>query len=179
MIRALGVDPGVRGGLAIIELRDGAPRLIDAADVPVVGTGAKERVDVLALEQWLRGHAPAHAFIERAQALPKQGASSGFKYGRASGAIEAADAHCAIPIEIVEPAMWKKALRLRGKDKEGARQYALQLFPHAHQLLRRKLDHQRAEAALIAYVGLRHLAPVPARSSVEVLHDPAQKELPL
>jgi crossover junction endodeoxyribonuclease RuvC len=55
--------------------------------------------------------------------------------------------------------MWKRALRLRGKDKEGARQYALQLFPHAHALLKRKKDHQRAEAALIAYVGIHHLMP--------------------
>ena len=37
--------------------------------------------------------------IERAQAMPKQGASSGFKYGRAVGAIEAAIALCAIPVD--------------------------------------------------------------------------------
>jgi crossover junction endodeoxyribonuclease RuvC len=55
--------------------------------------------------------------------------------------------------------MWKRALHLRGGDKEGARQYALQIFPHAHHLLSRKKDHQRAEAALIAYVGLQHLMP--------------------
>jgi hypothetical protein len=55
---------------------------------------------------------------------------------------------------------WKRALRLRGGDKEGARQYALQLFPHAHHLLARKKNHQRAEAALIAYVGIRRMTDV-------------------
>jgi Holliday junction resolvasome RuvABC endonuclease subunit len=165
-VKVLGVDPGIRGGLAVVRLFESGPRLIDAIDVPVVRTGAKERVDVIALQQWLSEHDPYRAFIERAQAMPKQGASSGFKFGRATGAIEAAIAASAIPLEIIEPSMWKRALRLRGKDKEGARQYALQLFPHAHHLLRRKLDHQRAEAALIGYVGIYHLMlakPEPAR----------------
>jgi crossover junction endodeoxyribonuclease RuvC len=51
---------------------------------------------------------------------------------------------------IIEPSSWKKFHGLRGKDKEGSRQRALMLFPSAHALLARKLDHGRAEAALIA-----------------------------
>jgi hypothetical protein len=73
--------------------------------VPVVGTGAKERVDGIGLQQWLLVHAPYRAFIERAQAMPKQGSSSGFKYGRAGGAIEAIVAVCNIPLEFVEPSV--------------------------------------------------------------------------
>jgi len=152
--RILGIDPGVRGGLALVEINDGAaPQLLEAIDIPVTGVSAKERVDVLAIRAWVMAHQPQHAYIERAQALPKQGASSGFKYGRATGAIEAAIACCEIPITIVEPAVWKKFHHLRGGDKEGARQRALQLFPSAHALLARKRDHQRAEAALIALYG--------------------------
>ena len=154
MTRILGIDPGVRGGLALVEINDGAaPQLLEAIDIPVTGVSAKERVDVLAIRAWVMAHQPQHAYIERAQALPKQGASSGFKYGRATGAIEAAIACCEIPLTIVEPAVWKKAHHLRGGDKEGARQRALQLFPSAHALLARKRDHQRAEAALIALYG--------------------------
>jgi Holliday junction resolvasome RuvABC endonuclease subunit len=175
-LRVLGVDPGIRGGLALVQLLDGNPRLIDAADVPVVGVGAKERVDALALQEWIHMHAPARAYVERGQAMPKQGASSGFKFGRAIGSIEAVVAVCAIPLEIVEPSMWKRALRLRGKDKEGARQYAIQVFPHAHHLLQRKRDHQRAEAALIALFGLRQLAPT--MPTLEPPRQP-QEELPL
>lgn len=45
-MKILGVDPGIHGGLAIVEPIDGAaPQLIDATDIPVVGTGAKERVE--------------------------------------------------------------------------------------------------------------------------------------
>jgi len=81
--RILGIDPGVRGGLALVEINDGAaPQLLEAIDIPVTGVSAKERVDVLAIRAWVMAHQPQHAYIERAQALPKQGASSGFKYGR-------------------------------------------------------------------------------------------------
>ena len=65
----LGVDPGIRGGLAIVAVdADGvAPQLIDAIDIPVTGVGAKERVDVLAIRSWITQHAPQHALIERAR----------------------------------------------------------------------------------------------------------------
>ena len=155
-MKFLGVDPGIRGGLAIVSIDANgvAPLLVDAIDIPVAGVGAKERVDVLALRTWIEQHAPQHALIERAQAMPKQGASSGFKYGRAIGAIEAVIACCEIPLTIIEPTAWKKFHQLRGGDKEAGRQRALQLFPAAHALLARKKDHGRAEAALIALYGI-------------------------
>jgi crossover junction endodeoxyribonuclease RuvC len=154
--KILGVDPGIRGGLAIVavDANGAAPQLVDAIDIPVPGVGAKERVDVLAIRTWIEQHAPQHALIERAQAMPKQGASSGFKYGRAVGAIEAVITCCAIPLTIIEPSVWKKFHAQRGGDKEAGRQRALQLFPTAHELLARKKDHGRAEAALIALAGV-------------------------
>jgi hypothetical protein len=34
----VGIDPGIRGGLAIVAVEDGAaPRLVAAIDVPVIG----------------------------------------------------------------------------------------------------------------------------------------------
>jgi len=153
--KILGIDPGIRGGLAIVEINDGAaPQLIDAIDIPAIGVGAKERVDVAAIRNFIDRHKPTHALIERAQAMPKQGASSGFKYGRAVGAIEAAITLCSIPVEIVEPSAWKRFWKLPGKDKESGRQKALQLFPAAHAALARKRDHGRAEASLIALYGV-------------------------
>jgi len=154
--RVLGVDPGINGGLAVVEITDvAAPVLVECIDIPVVGTGAKERVDVTAIRNFTDQHKPIRALIERAQALPKQGASSGFKYGRAVGAIEAAITLSSIPVEIIEPSAWKKFWKLPGKDKESGRQKALQLFPAAHATLARKRDHNRAESALIALYGAR------------------------
>jgi len=84
-MKILGVDPGIKGGCAVVTVNDGAaPDIVDIINIPVVGVGAKERVDVLALRDWSQQHQPDHAVIERAQAMPKQGASSSFKYGRAT-----------------------------------------------------------------------------------------------
>ena len=162
-MKILGVDPGIRGGLAIVLVNsgNGGAQLLDAIDIPIVGTAAKERVDAIALRQWVLGHQPDHCLIERAQAMPKQGASSGFKYGRAVGAIEAVVAGCEIPLSIVEPSAWKKFHALRGGDKETSRQRALQLFPAAHTLLARKMDHGRVESALMAVYGARILGATP------------------
>src|SRR5215472_3816919 len=154
--KILGIDPGINGGLAVVEITDGAaPVLVECIDIPVVGTGAKERVDVAAIRNFVDRYKPTRALIERAQALPKQGASSGFKYGRATGAIEAAITLCSIPMEIIEPSAWKRFWKLPGKDKESGRQKALQLFPAAHAALARKKDHGRGEAALIALFGAK------------------------
>jgi len=153
-ISFLGVDPGVNGGLAVVAVADGAASvLVECIDIPVVGTGAKERVDVAAIRNFIDRHRPVRALIERAQAMPRQGSSSGFKYGRAVGAIEATVALCSIPMEIVEPSAWKRFWHLPGKDKEAARQKAVQLFPGAHAVLARKRDHGRSEAMLVALYG--------------------------
>ena len=163
-MKVLGVDPGIHGGLAILEIMDGAaPQLLEAIDIPTIGTGAKERVNVHAVQEWVLQHGPQFGFVERGQAMPRQGASSGFKFGRSVGAIEATIALCNVPLEIIEPSMWKRALRLPGRDKEQARQKALAIFPQAAALLARKKDHQRAEAMLIALYGARtvlHAKPV-------------------
>jgi crossover junction endodeoxyribonuclease RuvC len=165
MTRILGIDPGaVSGGCAIVEFSDGAaPQLVDAIDLPVIGVKAKQRIDVLALRGWIQQHRPDHAVIERGQAMPRQGASSGFKYGRGCGALEAVIQLLEIPMTVIEASMWKKFHTLRGGDKEAARQRALQLFPAAHALLARRKDHGRAEAALIALYGAYQLAPTAAK----------------
>src|SRR5262249_61316610 len=122
-MKILGVDPGIHGGLAIVEINDGAtPRLVEATDTPTAGIGAKERVDVLGLCTWIQNHQPDQAVIERGQAMPRQGASSGF--GRACGSLEATILCCQIPLTIIEPAVWKRAYHLRGGGKESARQLA-------------------------------------------------------
>src|SRR5262249_53088051 len=83
-----GIDPGIHGGLAIIDVINGAaPQLIDAIDVPIVGVKAKERVDALGIRAWIEAHKPIdHAAIERAGSMQEQGVASTVKYGAAYGA---------------------------------------------------------------------------------------------
>jgi crossover junction endodeoxyribonuclease RuvC len=154
MTRYLGVDCGLSGALAVVETINGIPTLVDVIDMPIIGSGAKARVNVLAVVEWIRRHAPSACYLERAQAMPKQGASSGFIYGRSVGAIESAVMLCEVPLSIVEPSTWKRSLRFNGGDKEGARQRAIELFPQQHAFLARRKDHGRAEAALLVVANL-------------------------
>ena len=63
-MKILGIDPGVHGALALVELFNDnttMPQLITVFDVPVIGTGAKERVNTMLVRDWLVGHNPDHA----------------------------------------------------------------------------------------------------------------------
>ena len=78
MTRVIGIDPGLSGACALLEMTDSNTALVDVIDIPITGSGAKQSVDVIQLQEWLQRHGPRHAFLERAQAMPRQGASSGF-----------------------------------------------------------------------------------------------------
>lgn len=152
-MRILGVDGGLAGAAALVHtMPPHRPDLRDVIDIPTSGEKAKRRVDAAAFIAWLRDVRPDVAFIERAQAMPQQGSSSGFIYGRAIGYIECCVISLNIPVTFVEAGVWKRAFKL-GRDKENARQLALHRFPAAASFFSRKLDHNRAEAALIALHG--------------------------
>lgn len=155
--RWLGIDPGLNGGIAVLDWSGLSPGLVDAIDIPIIGEGAKKRVNVLAVLDFLDKLKPNHGFIERAQAMPEQGASSGFIYGRAVGALETCICASKIPLTIIEASKWKRYFNLPGggHGKEASRQMALQLFPGASEHLRLKKHHQRAEAMLIALYGYK------------------------
>lgn len=159
----LGIDGGLSGGLALVALGEGGgvtymrPTLLGVSDIPTSGEDSKRRVDVRAVMRFIRKHPPDHCFMELAQAMPEQGVSGVFRYGRAIGALEAAVQGLLIPMTLVTPQVWKKAHGLSGSDKEASRQRALQLFPSGAADLSRKMDHGRAEAALIAWHGIMQM----------------------
>jgi len=153
MTRVVGIDPGLTGACAVLEIADRDTVLIDVIDMPITGSGAKQSVDAILLQEWLLRHGPRHAFLERAQAMPRQGSSSGFKYGRCTGALEATLLLCAVPLVVVEPSRWKRHFHLQGADKEGARQLTIRMFPREHRFFARRKDHNRSEAVLIGVYG--------------------------
>ena len=146
----LGIDPGLSGGLCCFD-----EDTIEAIDIPTHGNGAKRRVDALSVRRFIKSWQPDMAFIERAGVMPRQGIASGFNYGRAVGALEAAVACSEIPIAIIDPSVWKRALNRPGgaENKEAARQRAILLRPMFSHLFARKMDHGRAEAFLIGWYG--------------------------
>lgn len=143
----LGIDPGLTGGIAFLFPAWGR---VAAEDVPLAGG----EVDVDTLAARLRQMAPTVAVIERVHSMPKQGVSSTFKFGMAYGALRAVVAAMQIPTHLVTPQAWKRHFRL-GADKEESRELALRLWPgeRSDGAFRRKKDHGRAEAALIARYG--------------------------
>jgi hypothetical protein len=59
--------------------------LISAIDLPIMGDGAKRRLDAVTFASWLNSHAPTHVFCENARSMPRQGVTSMFRYGRVAG----------------------------------------------------------------------------------------------
>jgi crossover junction endodeoxyribonuclease RuvC len=150
----LGVDCGLSGALAVVERINGIATLVDCIDMPVIDTDRRRRIDSIAAAEWIALHGPVCAFIEVAQSMPRQGVASTFAYGRAAGTVEAVIALHRIPITFVQASSWKRKLHLAGRDKEAARALALRLFPRQHELLARKSDHHKAEAALVVIASL-------------------------
>ena len=55
---------------------------------------------------------------------------------------------------LVAPSKWKRDLKL-SSDKELSRALAMKLWPNRVDKLKYKKDHNRAEAALLGYYGLK------------------------
>lgn len=152
----LGLDPGLTGALAIVRCAPGrTPELISCLDVPTAGEGAKRRVAVSTLANWLGPYEREVkvAYIERAQAMPDQGSSSGFIYGRCTGALEATVLLHGIPLRAAEPSVWKRAMGLIKQKKAASLAHARLLVTGSSEALARAGDHNRAEAMLIAVWG--------------------------
>lgn len=149
----LGIDPGQTGCIAA--LADGKPA--GFIDMPTLARKAGgEQIDPLSLGDQLRSLIGMHpgayvyAVIEAVSALPKQGSSSGFRFGQSDGMVRGVIGALRIPLIEVPAATWKRYLRLTGQEKDAARTMAIQRYPEVANLLARKKDIGRADALMIA-----------------------------
>jgi len=138
----LGVDPGLSGALAFY-----SPITLVTYDMPVVDGG----VDAAELTRLIRSMDVSCAVVERVHSMPKQGVSSVWTFGYSAGVLRGVIVALGIPLHLVSPTVWKRHYRL-GADKEASRALAIQLWPTSADF-RRKKDHGRAEAALMAKYG--------------------------
>jgi crossover junction endodeoxyribonuclease RuvC len=150
--RVLGIDPGATGAVALID--PGLDMLL-VRDMPTA-PNRQQRAEIS--EAWLadivRRLAPEEAWLERVHAYPRQGVTSAFTFGLSYGLVRGVLAALRVPVHLVTPNEWKRRLRLPA-DKHAARIMAARLFPRDAKLFARARDDGRAEAALIAYFGLR------------------------
>lgn len=144
----LGIDPGLGGALAFLELGRG---LRAVHDIPtLVGANGKTVLDMAGLFDLIAGDSDViHVALEQVGARPGQGVSSVFRFGQVFGAIEMAVAAAQLPLMRVTPSKWKGRLGL-SSDKGAARSRAVEIFPSHAESFRRVKDADRAEAALIA-----------------------------
>ena len=142
----IGVDPGKSGGYAVIG-SDGSAKAYPWDDERFVShmKGATIMRD-------MEGHKLV-ACVEKVGAMPGQGVTSMFNFGKSAGYIEGVLAALGVSYQLVMPKRWKAEFTLNGKDKAASVEVCRRLFPEVN--LRptprcRKDSDGMAEALLMA-----------------------------
>src|SRR5215470_16760810 len=154
----VGIDPGVRPTLCRIDTSNGAVDFNeDTAVVMRKGRKGKRTVPQAALiANILRRWAPDHVVIEAVNPVgkiagQKRSPLTGGLLMHARGICEGVVAGLGIPLDLVVPSVWTKAMKVTpGSGPEGARKRALEINPALAQALARKGDHNRAASFLLA-----------------------------
>ena len=168
----VGIDPGKEGAIAFHQ--NGTWRVEDCPLVEtktvrrknkktgkITETVKKESSPLLmttlfqdALTEAGRSNPKFVVYIEKVGAMPGQGVTSMFSFGRNFGQWEGVIAALRCEVHYVTPRRWKKEMLAdMPKGKESGRMRALQRFPYLASSLKFKKNHGRAEALLIGEYG--------------------------
>ncbi len=148
----IGIDPGISGAVGIIK-EDGS---IEIFDTPFISVGAKNEYNSSEMATILNPYKycnNCHVFMEKVSAMPKQGVTSMFNFGKGYGIWLGIISAYLLSYTLVRPQVWKKILMQGILDKDASRMRATQLFPAYSRLFLRKKDVGRADALLIAEYG--------------------------
>ena len=147
----LGVDPGAKGGFAVIAA-DGRLVGYDKFRDGVFLAGAIGTIMVT------EGDTINRCYVEKAQSMPSQGVKSMFTYGTGYGKILGTLETMLLSYELVPPRKWQKKIipgAPKGESKKAALIKAKQLFPTESFILKgcRKPHDGIIDAVLIAEYG--------------------------
>jgi len=144
----MAIDPGLSGAIAVF-IDD---VLIDVVDMPtheLTRNGkAKRQIAAADLAGIFTQHDPRHVIVEKVSAMPGQGVTSMFSFGRSLGVVEGIVAAYDIPVTYVTPGVWTKGIG-RGAGKDASRSRACELYPSHQKQFARVKDDGRADAVLI------------------------------
>jgi len=144
----MSIDPGLSGAIAVF-IDD---VLIDIVDTPTHeltrNNKTKRQISASALASIFTQHHPDHVVVEKVTAMPGNGATSMFSFGRSFGLIEGIVGAYELPATYVMPAVWTKGIG-RGLGKDASRARACELYPAHQQKFARVKDDGRADAVLI------------------------------
>lgn len=143
----IGIDPGKKGALAIIDTDNDSIRIF-----PFDADTYRQRLMVIE-------GLPSKCCLEHVSAMPGNGSVSMFSFGENFGFIQGLLMAYEIPYELVRPQKWKKEFSITS-DKNQAIDVCKRLFPNAD--LKRTerckvADSNFAEALLMAEYARRHL----------------------
>jgi crossover junction endodeoxyribonuclease RuvC len=128
----IGIDPGLSGAVAFLDADTGV--VVDVLDMPTHllarGGKSKREVDPHTLAGAIGRDRISHAFVEQVGAMPGQGVSGVFAFGKSFGITIGVLATLGVPMTFVAPNIWKRALQAPAV-KDGARARATQLMPAA------------------------------------------------
>lgn len=126
MRKILGIDPGLSGGLSII---DEHFNLVACYPMPtVIGSDGKRKVDPVAAFDLLAQYDIDLAVVEKVGARPGQGVTSMFNFGDAFGVIRAVAALVAKEVKFTRPQEWRGCQGLTGLSKEQIAEVAYEVF---------------------------------------------------
>ena len=155
----LGIDPGVNGSVSVL---DEAGNLLNIYDMPTTPDGAKGRnaLNAPLLASIVFKTQATQAFCELVGPRPTDGATGAFGFGRSRGVIEGVLGAAGIPVVMIAPPVWKRHAGVKPgvEHKDHARAIAIAKWPAQAGLFARKLDIDRAEAALIGLCGMEREA---------------------
>lgn len=159
----VGIDPGLTGGIAVLDCHRRVKRL---TPMPV----AAGLVDSYAIASTLRSLVgdpldPPDVFLELVGAMPRQGVTSTFKFGRVFGAVEGVVGALQYPLHLIRPKVWQKVAHegvpASADPKERSIAAASRLYPSVDLVRGTTATRERAtkphlglvDALLIAHYG--------------------------
>ena len=163
MPRIVGMDPGFKGGLALLnkdEQRSVNMPVIVSRTTKIVKGKKKVKVrtslDEPAIRNFLKIAMPDLVIVEMASAMPSQGVTSVFNFGAGWGILRGICAGLNFPYELIRPQAWKKEI-LAGTDKtkEAAISHVLRRFPYLD-FEGKQLNDGQADAFCLAEYGLKN-----------------------
>ena len=147
-----GIDPGVSGGISILENK----KVIEVFDMPTMIDGKKNKKQVNGaqvtniIRDKLNKDKEVVVVVEHVNAMPGQGVTSMFNFGQSFGVIKGICSALSLPIYFVRPMKWKKHFNLIKTNKDASRTKVIEVYPNISGKLSRKKDSSKADAILIA-----------------------------
>lgn len=158
---AVGIDPGLDGGLTALESRPGELHAFVASEpMPTLGGSSGKRVlDIHGIKRFLAANKPDLVVLEKVGAMPGQGVTSMFNFGYVAGLVEGVVFTLGLRVEFVQPQVWQR-LVFKGIPRDNAKPsmiFCQRMFPSVdwRGSERSRTPHDgKTDSCCLAYYGL-------------------------